>query len=201
MHHEYVSIGNQNATHRIILLHGWGADSDDLLPLATELTRGSKVDFEIISLRAPNINKENNCRQWYGLFPAQWDEAKKEVQNLTLTLNEFGKDRISLNNTVLLGFSQGAAMSIDAGIKLNFGLIVSCSGYMHPGWEPPNRIPEVLLSHGAKDEIVPCIRSREIYEKLKLISSSKCQLFEFDGNHEIDKSVIKEILSKINSIF
>jgi len=31
INHEFVSISSQTATHRIILMHGWGADSDDLL--------------------------------------------------------------------------------------------------------------------------------------------------------------------------
>ena len=201
IHHEYVSIGNQKATHRLILLHGWGADTNDLLPLAQQIIKDSHLNFEIISLRAPNFNSENNCREWYGLFPANWNEAKKEVQRLRLTLEEFGKDRISLEKTILLGFSQGAAMSIDAGIKLNFGLIVACSGYSHPGWEPPARIPKVLLSHGLKDEVVPISKSKEIYQKLKLISSGNCELIEFDGHHEIDKSVILAVQSKIKLYF
>ncbi len=201
IHHEYVSIGNQSATHRIILLHGWGADADDLLPLANQIIKDSVLDFEIISLRAPNLNPENKLRQWYGLFPAKWDEAKKEVKKLRQTLEEFGKNRISLENTILLGFSQGAAMSIDAGTKLNFGLIVACSGYSHPGWEPPLCIPRVLLSHGLKDEVVPVSGTREIYQKLKSISSERCEIIEFDGNHEIDQSVVLAIKSKIQLIF
>tara|TARA_Y100000589_G_scaffold294100_1_gene299495 strand:- start:501 stop:1118 length:618 start_codon:yes stop_codon:yes gene_type:complete len=200
-HHEYVSIGNQSASHRIILLHGWGADVYDLLPLADQIIQGSDIDFEIISLRAPNINPENNCRQWYSLFPANWDEAKKEVEKLKITLEEFGKNRIPLKNTILLGFSQGAAMCIDAGITLDFGLIVSCSGYPHPHWEPINLIPRILITHGLKDEIVPIFRSREIYQKLQLISNSKCDLFEFDGNHEIGISAVKVIKSNIKLAF
>ena len=201
IHHEYVSIGNHKATHRIILLHGWGADADDLLPLANQIVKDSDLDFEIISLRAPNINSENNLRQWYGLFPANWDEAKKEVEKLKLTLKEFGKYKIPLENTILLGFSQGAAMSINAGIEFNFGLIVACSGYAHPDWKPPVCIPRVLLSHGLKDEIVPSSRSREIYLKLKSISSTKCELIEFDGQHEIDESIIFAIQSRIKLFF
>ena len=200
-HHEYVSIGNQSATHRIILLHGWGADADDLLPVAKQIIQDSVHDFEIISLRAPNINKKNNVREWYGLFPAQWEEAKREVQKLKLTLEEFGKNRISFKNTILLGFSQGAAMSIASGIEFDFGLIVACSGYLHPGWEPPKRIPRVLLSHGLQDQIVPNHRSKEIYQKLQSVLDSQCEIIEFTGNHEIDISVIDAIKSKIKIIF
>ena len=201
IHHEYVSIGNQSATHRIILLHGWGADAEDLLPLATQITKDSDLDFQIISLRARNFNRENNFRQWYGLFPAKWDEAKKEVEKLTQTLKEFSQNSIPLERTILLGFSQGAAMSLAAGLELNFGLIIACSGYLHPEWKPPQKIPKVLLTHGLKDEVVPSVSSREIHKKLRMISSTNCELIEFNGKHEIDKSVIQIIKNKIRLVF
>jgi len=35
---EFVSITSQTATHRIFLMHGWGADSDDLLGFGKEMT-------------------------------------------------------------------------------------------------------------------------------------------------------------------
>ena len=201
IHHEYVSIGNQSATHRIVLLHGWGADAHDLLPVANLIIQESGFEFEIISLRAPNINKQNNFREWYGLFPAQWEEAKKEVHKLKLSFQELGKFRIPLENTILLGFSQGAAMSIASGIEFDFGLIVACSGFLHPDWEPPKRIPRVLLSHGIQDQIVPSNKSREIFQKLQSVSNSQCELIEFNGNHEIDISLIEAIKQKIKLIF
>ena len=37
INHEFVSITSQNATHRIILIHGWGADADDLIPIGKEI--------------------------------------------------------------------------------------------------------------------------------------------------------------------
>jgi len=200
-HHEYVSIANQNASHRMILLHGWGADAYDLLPLAKEIVGNMSLNFEIISLRAPNINPENNSRQWYGLFPANWNEAKKEVENLVLTLKEFGNLNIPTQKTILLGFSQGAAMAIDAGQELDLGLVIACSGYLHPNCKIKKDHPYILLSHGLKDEIVPFSRSKEIYEKLQVFSKTKSEIYEFDGHHEIDFNLISVVKEKINQIF
>ncbi len=50
--HEFVSISSQTATHRLILIHGWGADSDDLLTLGKEIKDKANYDFEVISLSA-----------------------------------------------------------------------------------------------------------------------------------------------------
>jgi len=53
INHEFVSISSQTATHRIILMHGWGADSDDLLIFGKEMSEKINLDFEVISLRGP----------------------------------------------------------------------------------------------------------------------------------------------------
>ena len=42
--HEFVSISSQTATHRIILIHGWGADADDLLTLGKEIKEKLNLD-------------------------------------------------------------------------------------------------------------------------------------------------------------
>ena len=82
INHEFVSISSQTAKHRIILMHGWGADANDLLIIGQEIAEISKLDFEIISLRAPGLHPNNIGRQWYGLYPPDWNEAEKEVNRL-----------------------------------------------------------------------------------------------------------------------
>tara|TARA_B100000212_G_C27174940_1_gene447754 strand:- start:54 stop:668 length:615 start_codon:yes stop_codon:yes gene_type:complete len=199
-YHEYVSIDSENAKYRIILLHGWGADADDLLPFGQKITESLNKDFEIISLRAPNPRADNNGRQWYGLYPANWSEAEHEVNKLISTILEIGNYRIPLSQTILLGFSQGAAMSIAAGSMLKIGLLISCSGYPHPNWNKKINSP-ILLSHGTRDEVVPLAASRQLYKDLKKYSNYSCHLHEFNGGHEIDINFIDVIRSKINAIF
>ena len=201
INHEFVSISSQTATHRIILIHGWGADSDDLLMFGKEMTETINLNCEIISLRAPGLHPSGEGRQWYGLYPHDWNAAEIEVNKLLVTLKKFDTDQIPLRKTILLGFSQGAAMAIDAGFKLNFGLIVSCSGYPHPNWEPGEYCPPLLISHGLFDEVVPIDASRIIYEKVKSKTSKFCELIEFEGSHQISSSLIDFISSKMSLIF
>ena len=199
--HEFVSISSQTATHRIILMHGWGADSDDLLTFGKEMTEKINLDFEVISLRAPGLHPSGQGRQWYGLYPHDWKGAEVEVNKLLITLRKFDNNQISLKKTILLGFSQGAAMAIDAGFKLNLGLIVSCSGYPHPTWLPREKCPPLIISHGLFDDVVPIEASRIIYEKVKNKSSEFCEFIEFDGYHQINPNLIDLISVKINEIF
>ncbi len=201
IHHEYVSISSQTATHRIILIHGWGADADDLLTLGKEITEKIDLDFEVISLRAPGLHPSGQGRQWYELYPHDWNGAEIEVNKLIITLKKFNTDQISLRKTILLGFSQGAAMAIDAGFKVNLGLIVSCSGYPHPSWFLGEKCPPLIVSHGLFDDVVPIEASRTIYKKVKSKSSKLCEFIEFDGFHQIDSNLVDFISTKISSIF
>ena len=200
MNHEYVSIGSQNSTHRIILLHGWGADEEDLLPIGKAIILDLGYHFELISLKAPTQCPNNLGRQWYSLFPPNWDEAEIAADKLFQTLKEFDNHEISLKKTILLGFSQGAAMALNAGLKLDFGLVISCSGYPHPRWDPTRNNP-VLISHGLQDDVVPIDASREISIRLKKKEISNCKLYEYNCSHTIHPDFIKVIRLKIKELF
>jgi len=66
INHEYVSISSQTATHRIILLHGWGADADDLLKLGL-IKEFSEKDLccHSYNLKTYNIKRDwNNPKGW-----------------------------------------------------------------------------------------------------------------------------------------
>ena len=45
---ELISLNSESATNRLVLLHGWGADAHDLMPIGKLLTDGLKDPFEII---------------------------------------------------------------------------------------------------------------------------------------------------------
>ncbi len=195
INHEFVSITSQTATHRIILIHGW------VIPIGREIKENSEIDFEVIALRAPGLHPSGAGRQWYGLYPHDWKEAEEEVNRLLLSLKKFDITQIPLKKTILLGFSQGAAMAIETGCKLDLGLIVSCSGYPHPNWLPDKKCPPMIISHGLMDDIVPIEASRSIYERVDSKSYNFCKLIEFAGNHQIDLNLIDIINSKIKDIF
>ena len=46
---ELVLLNSESATNRLVLLHGWGADENDLIPVGKLLTEGLKDRFEIVS--------------------------------------------------------------------------------------------------------------------------------------------------------
>ena len=92
-------------------------------------------------------------------------------------------------------------MAVDAGLKLNFGLVVACSGYPHPNWLPEKESIPLIVSHGLFDDVVPIEASRTIYEIVKRKSSKFCELLEFDGFHQIDSNLINFLSSNVSKIF
>ena len=67
---------------RLVLLHGWGADGDDLRPLGNALNARMASTLEVVSLEAPTLQAQGSGRQWYGLFPADWDAVPAAVSQL-----------------------------------------------------------------------------------------------------------------------
>jgi len=196
MQEEFICSGSKNASHRLVLLHGWGADADDLIPFGRQLSIGLDISFELISLRAPYIHPQGIGRQWYGLNPPDWSQASLAVKELELRLNKIGSSSIGLRKTILLGFSQGGAMALATGMYLPLAGLVVCSGYPHPGCEPQNQSPPIFLMHGQNDPVVPLEASESIFNVFKS-KNLEVELEIFEGGHEISMQMINKIQSTI----
>jgi phospholipase/carboxylesterase len=89
---------------RLVLLHGWGATAADLQPLGEQLAAQHPKPLDIVCLEAPEPHPQPGGRQWYGLFPSDWDAVPNAVQQLTTRLLGLSRDGIPLERTVLFGF-------------------------------------------------------------------------------------------------
>jgi phospholipase/carboxylesterase len=172
-----------------VLLHGWGADAHDLLELGPLLV-GPEV--EVVALQAPWPHPAGMGRQWYDLQQPNWPELPGARAALSQRLLDLSRE-LPLENTILLGFSQGAAMVLDVG-TLAEGLdgracaaLIGCSGYPHPGWDPQTPYKtKVLLTHGEQDPVVPFAASQALQEQLESAGHG-VELLGFSGGHTIDE--------------
>ena len=180
--------GPSDAQQRLVLLHGWGADADDLLDLG-ELLAGHQVS--VVALRAPEPHPFGSGRQWYGLQPIDWSQLPGAREALQQRLAAMAGS-VPLQSTVLLGFSQGGAMALDVGSTLPLAGIVACSGYPHEGWQPAGGTAPVLLSHGREDPVVPFAASEEVQRRLQEAGTA-AELLAFEGGHTIEASVLPQI--------
>jgi phospholipase/carboxylesterase len=195
---EALCLGPANASRRLVLLHGWGADADDLLDLGEALVDDPNAnDVSLVALRAPLPHPGGGGRQWYDLLPApaweQLPEARTALRQRLLAL----ATSVPLQRTALLGFSQGAAMALDVALDVGTGdtgplplaALIACSGYPHPDWHPGRSATRILLTHGDQDPMVAPGASAEVERALKAAGGS-VQRLTFPGGHSIDPTLL-----------
>lgn len=188
--------GSAAAGRRLVLLHGWGADADDLLELGELLVEGGP-ETEVVALRAPQVHPGGYGRQWYDLQTPGWPDLPEARTALRERLLHLAAS-VPLERTVLLGFSQGGAMAVDVGGALPLAGLVACSGYPHEdsgllkprgdaaAWAPATVL---LLSHGQADPIVRHEASEELLRHWRQ-AGGEAELLSFSGGHTIAESVL-----------
>lgn len=168
----------------LILLHGWGANYQDLVPLASQF---NLPNYQYLFPNAPfNHPQAPEGKAWYSLESDRYDgieESRKLLYNWLSVLPE--NTGVPLNKTILVGFSQGGAMCLDIGLKLPVAGVCVLSGFLH--YEPEkqdNPFPPVLMCHGTSDPILPIDLAKMAKQKLESVGV-KIEYHEFDIEHGI----------------
>jgi phospholipase/carboxylesterase len=187
---ESITIPPQNgqpAKKLLVMLHGWGANLYDLAPLANVL---NLADYQFIFPNAPFAHPQvPGGRAWYSLDTRDYQgltESRETLKDWLLSLEE--TTHIPLSKTVLTGFSQGGAMTLDVGLQLPLAAICSLSGYLH---SQPTAIskPPVLLIHGTQDQVVPIQAAQNAKNQLTKLGLNP-QYQEYNMGHEINNEAI-----------
>lgn len=147
--------------HLIILLHGYGADGNDLIGLAPVLAQ-SLPDAHFISPHAPYpCEMSPYGHQWFSLHDWSPKAMLSGVQKIAPTLDVFIDSELKRfglkeNNLALLGFSQGAMMALYVALRRKnpCAAVVGFSGSLI-GEEGITSKPPVCLIHGDNDNVVP----------------------------------------------
>jgi phospholipase/carboxylesterase len=173
----------------IVTLHGWGANADDLASLSPFF---NLPDYQFIFPNAPFPFPNSSVgRAWYDLRMENMYQGLAESRQILIdwlqTLES--STGVPLSRTILSGFSQGGAMTLDVGLTLPLAGLICMSGYLHPGAginveRNTKSLPPVLITHGRQDTVVPlqaAMRARETLESLKVA----VEYHEFDMGHEI----------------
>jgi phospholipase/carboxylesterase len=187
----------------LLLLHGIGADESDLLPLAQHLD----PRFHVLAVRAPHEAEPLGYR-WYAIdwsvTPPRGDPA--EIAASRDLLGRFVEEATARYGTdpdrvYLFGFSQGAIMSVSlllARPALVRG-VVAHSGRLARLPDQAAQTPaalaraEVLVLHGALDEVVPVGQGRKIHEVLAPLLGQRLAYREFEHlGHAIDAESLAE---------
>jgi phospholipase/carboxylesterase len=154
------------AKQLVVLLHGYGADGNDLISLG-EHWRPLMPNAAFVSPNAPETlpGAPFGGRQWFPLTFRDPQERWNGVQKAGPVLDAFLDQELAAHGLAdealaLVGFSQGTMMALHVGLRRPTAMagIVGFSGML----VEPNRLkadlrsrPPVLLVHGDADDVLP----------------------------------------------
>ncbi|HKE15912.1 MAG TPA: hypothetical protein VKB80_13640 [Kofleriaceae bacterium] len=197
----------------VVLMHGFGAGSDDLVPLADVFAApdGTRFAFPGAPLALPGLWGAG--RAWWMIDLARFERVTRgDVAELADDVPEGLADAreqvvamldglesllgVSGERVVLGGFSQGAMLACDVALRSRrpLGGLLLMSGVMlcRPEWLrllPGRARLRVFQSHGSQDPLLPFALATELKDAMTAAGLAVDWL-EFVGGHEIPPQVV-----------
>jgi len=201
----------------VVLLHGFGAPGDDLVPLSDYLDApaGTRFLFPEAPIQIPmgfgdsrawwmidmaRIQADRaagKVRDMSGEIPRGLPEARDRVRALLEDVHKkLGAD---LARTVLGGFSQGAMLSCDALLHSTqpYAGLIQLSGTLvaKQEWAPllmKRKGLPLFQSHGTQDPILPYAMAERLRDEF-LQAGVTVEWNPFRGGHEIPEPVLRKL--------
>lgn len=170
----------------LVLLHGFGASEQDLLPMAARLD----PRLAVASLRGPYQIRPGAYSWVNGNSAEELDNARRLViECIDQVADSLGADR---GRVYLAGFSQGAMLTLAialtepekiAGAAVLSGRLVATVRDNHAAPERLRGFP-ILVTHGTEDQQIPVRSAHEIRQALKPMGVA-VDYHEFESGHYI----------------
>jgi len=206
----------------VVLLHGWGAPGDDLVPLGHEIDspRGTRYVFPEAPLSLQM--GFGDSRAWWMLdlekrqreiaagrardLSRKVPEGLAEARSKVIALLDELERRLGAKQMVLGGFSQGAMLACDVTLHTGKPLagLVMLSGTLLAAdeWTPlmPKRKGlKVFQSHGSMDPLLPSFMAESLRDLLKQAGLS-VEWVGFRGGHEIPGVVLEKLSGFLRAV-
>ncbi|RMH05562.1 MAG: phospholipase [Nitrospirae bacterium] len=206
----------------VVLLHGFGAPGDDLVPLWRVIDVPEAVRF--VFPEGPLALDANwpKARAWWMLDLERLMSSQTPVRNVRVTPPGLADARerlqtalleletslnLSPHRMILGGFSQGAMLACDVVLRSpqSYAGLIILSGTLiaRDDWEalPPARkgLP-VFQSHGTRDPLLPFDMAQELRD-LFTVHGLAVEWHEFEGGHEIPYHVLTQLGTFIRRTF
>lgn len=211
---ELTTGGDRDATPAasIVVLHGLGADGNDFVPVAQSMDLSAVGPVRWVFPSAPvqpvTINGGYEMRAWYDIHPPRPDGSRLEdeaglrqsqaiVQQL---LDREAQRGVAPERTVLMGFSQGCAMTLLTGLRAPQRLagLVALSGYLPLAdttaaeRHAANAGTPVFMAHGRFDDIVVPARGEAAREALRALGQP-VDWFDYPMGHEVSMDELQDL--------
>ncbi|HEY0956790.1 MAG TPA: dienelactone hydrolase family protein [Roseateles sp.] len=176
-----------NPRTTIIVLHGLGADGYDFVPICGELDLAAIGPVRYVFPHAPQrpvtINNGYVMRAWYDILVTDLvrreDEAglRESCAQISALIDAERARCVPANRIVLMGFSQGCAMTLMTALRYpqRLGGAVGLSGYLPLAAtttaerSAANADLPIFLAHGRQDPIVAPARGTASRDALRAL--------------------------------
>ncbi|WP_158982876.1 alpha/beta hydrolase [Lysobacter panacisoli] len=175
----------------VLWLHGLGADGHDFAPIVPELVRREwpalRFVFPHAPVRAVTINNGMRMRAWYDIVSFDFDAlhagnradaagVDESVAQVEALIAREGERGIPPEKIVLVGFSQGGAIALAAGLRRDRPLagLAGLSTYLPldpqraaASLQPGATAQPLFMAHGQFDPVVPAPVGERSAETMK----------------------------------
>ncbi|HXH38982.1 MAG TPA: dienelactone hydrolase family protein [Thermoanaerobaculia bacterium] len=191
----------------VMVMHGRGADANDLADLAPMIDGGYRFVFPNAAKAFEPMPGYSIGWSWFDGWPPEGDSVVQSRTKLLALIDKLVKRYPTPEGKlVITGFSQGGMMAIDVGFRTaqKVAGIVVMSGAIHEADMPDLRARRelpVLLIHGTQDDKVPVLsarRTRHVLEEHGL----KPEYHEFPMAHQVtaeSMEVVRAFLRRVLS--
>jgi len=191
----------------IVCLHGRGADMRDLAGLAPAIDQSS---YLYVCPNAPvtiSIDPGYTGQAWYEPggtpSPAAMEQALTALDGAIRDV--FAHYRVAPGQALLLGFSQGGAMTYRYGMlqpEMFAGLVILSGALRNPEGLlphlPAQRDQRIFIAHGTHDAVVPVELSRSAADFLEAQGYQPLYR-EYPMGHEITQEVLSDLTPWIHT--
>ncbi|WP_077032858.1 alpha/beta hydrolase [Pelomonas sp. KK5] len=199
-----------NPTATIIVLHGLGADGNDFVPICNELQLDAvgpvRYVFPHAPERAVTINGGYRMRAWYDILGADLVRREDETglresqQQIEALIEREVQRGIAPERIVLMGFSQGCAMTLMTGLRHPQRLagLVGLSGYLPLAdtttaeRHAANAATPIFMAHGRMDPVVPVARAAASRDALQALGYA-VEWHEYPMPHSVCAEEIEDL--------
>lgn len=158
----------------LILLHGYGANGMDLMPIGDYIKKTvTKFELDYSAPDAFEICDANPYGfQWFKLSPDRDYSYNAEVEKVSakvlsdIIMQETQNHHIKISDVILCGFSQGGMVALSTSLTAkDKPLATIClSGLLVDNISPIGKMqPNILVMHGEEDDVLPI----DFYNKTK----------------------------------
>jgi phospholipase/carboxylesterase len=191
----------------VIMIHGRGADMNDLADLAPllDIPTGCRFVFPNAPRAFEPMPGMSMGWTWFEGWPPEHSSVAASREELLRFIDEI-TETLPTSQLIVSGFSQGAMMALDVGLrtKKKLAAVIAMSGGLYepdlPDLKAHTTLP-VLIAHGAYDDVVPvnfARRARRVLEDAGL----SIEYQEYPMSHQVAQEeieVVRDFIARVLS--